>query len=465
MDFIQSVIGRFHPIVVHLPIGILILAFAFDLISLQKKFRHLKKAVRPALFLGTCGALVSCITGYFLSLEGGYAEGLLSKHQYLGIGTAVLSFLLFFLRKSQRIIRSEIKHLNIILFMPVILLVGITGHYGGSLTHGEDFMTFAVEDEKPEVTFTAIANIDSAVLYTDLVKPILKSKCYSCHSSKKQKGDLRLDEIELIKLGGKEGEVIVYGLPDSSSLYTRLILPLENEHHMPPKGKPQPTSSEIAIINEWIKDGGSFDERVSESAGAMNFKRYVSSMQSAGSLHWVPTESVTEADQRVIADLRERGIEILPVDQQSHFLTANFINADSISDEDLKDLGALKDQLVWMSLEGSSVSDEQFEIVTQLKNLRWLYLNNTKISDKAISLLPKLQELIYLNLVNTAVTDKSIEDLSKMKTLRQLFIYKTQVTPEAAAKLQSLLPKCKINTGNFMLPRLNSDTLIYSAAK
>ena len=44
-----------------------------------------------------------------------------------------------------------------------------------------------VEDKK------VIANINEAVVYKDVIEPILAAKCYSCHGDSKQKGKLRLD--------------------------------------------------------------------------------------------------------------------------------------------------------------------------------------------------------------------------------------------------------------------------------
>ena len=88
-------------------------------------------------------------------------------------------------------------------------------------------------------------------------------ECY-CHSSSKQKGDLRLDKEEFIMRGGKNGLVIKDGPVDSSSLYKRLILPLEDEDHMPPNEKPQLSSSEIALIQYWIEDHADFTKPVSE---------------------------------------------------------------------------------------------------------------------------------------------------------------------------------------------------------
>lgn len=459
----ESIVGRFHPLLVHLPIGFLMLGFIFEIMVLRKSFENLKPAIGPAILLGALSATASCIAGYFLSKDGGYNQALLGPHLYAGIATAVLAFVLFFLRMFFSIrLRTPKKWFHLALFTPLVLLLSVTGHLGGSLTHGEDFLSFANgEPSGSPVAFRPIANLDSAVLYHDVVAPILQSKCYSCHSKSKQKGGLRLDEIALIKQGGKHGKIIESGLADSSSLYTFLILPLEDERHMPPKGKPQPSSAEIAIIQNWINDGADFEKKTNRFKDASKLKSYVAAMQSAHPPSGLPLAPVSEPNLQVIEKLKARGIHVLPAAQDSHYVMVNFINAKTLTNDDLQQLTKIKDQVVWLSLAGTLLTDAHMTEVAKLVNLRWLYLNNTKISDKGLAMLAQLPELTDLNIVNTAITDQSVESLSRLKKLQQLFAYRTQITSPALAKLRTLRPQVKVDTGNYQLPPLATDTIVY----
>ena len=138
MDFITALFGRFHPLLVHLPIGILFIAFLFEWLSATKKFKPLRKAVQPALFWGGLFAIAAAISGYFLRQEGGYEAGIADLHQNLGIATAVLCIIVYALRRRTKFwIADPVrrKRLRIILFIPLILLLSLTGHWGGSLTH------------------------------------------------------------------------------------------------------------------------------------------------------------------------------------------------------------------------------------------------------------------------------------------------------------------------------------------
>src|SRR5687768_10991429 len=112
MDWIIQFFGRFHPLVVHLPIGILFLAFLFECLARVKRFNNLSAAVQPSLLIGSIFAFASVVTGLFLSEEGGYEDALLQRHQNFGIATAVFTVILYVARaKSSRFFKDE-KKLN-----------------------------------------------------------------------------------------------------------------------------------------------------------------------------------------------------------------------------------------------------------------------------------------------------------------------------------------------------------------
>ena len=101
MDLL-SFFGRFHPLILHLPIGFLILGYLMEWVDRRQSPRNMEKAVGYAVKLGMWSAIVAAVSGYLLSLDGGYQEQLLSRHQWLGIGTALLAIVLqvMFRRKS-----------------------------------------------------------------------------------------------------------------------------------------------------------------------------------------------------------------------------------------------------------------------------------------------------------------------------------------------------------------------------
>jgi hypothetical protein len=66
---------------------------------------------------------------------------------------------------------------------------------------------------------------------------------------------LRVDSLEALQKGGHSGPALVAGSAQDSLLIQRMLLPIEDEDHMPPDGKPQPTPAEITVLQWWIDRG------------------------------------------------------------------------------------------------------------------------------------------------------------------------------------------------------------------
>lgn len=469
MDFITGFFGRFHPLLVHLPIGILFLAFLFECLSFSEKHRVLRKAVQPALFWGGLSAVAAAITGYFLRQEGGYPEAIADRHQNFGIMTAVLAFVVFVLRPKVKYwvdSPKRKKQVKLALSVPLIVCLIVTGHWGGSLTHGEDYLFSIITAEggarkDPAEKIRAIPDVEQAVLYTDVIQPILEARCYDCHSSSKQKGDLRLDGVDLIMRGGKNGPVISAGPADSSALYHRLLLPLEHEDHMPPNEKPQLSSSEIALIQYWIEGKANFEKPVAEFVNNGKITAIIKAMQQPPQKSWIPTEEVAAADEAALRKLHDLGIVPMPLADANNYLMVTFTGRREITDEQINSLQGIKQQLVWLNFSHSGITDQQMEAVSKLSSIRMLFLNNTAITDAGLSGLSSLAELRSLSLVGTRISDASTPALSQLKNLNNLFLYQTEVTAEGIAKLVEANKDVRIDTGNYTLEKLATDTIVY----
>ena len=78
--FSTEFIGRLHPLIVHLPIGILIFAFALVLFQRLRRV-DIEAVISFALLLGSISAVGACVAGWILAQSGEYDADLVFKHQ------------------------------------------------------------------------------------------------------------------------------------------------------------------------------------------------------------------------------------------------------------------------------------------------------------------------------------------------------------------------------------------------
>jgi uncharacterized membrane protein len=263
-------LGRLHPLVVHFPIGLLVVALILEFYSGKKKNQDFLSGKYVILLIGTLGAIAAAAFGLLLKDQDDYVGNSLAIHQWSGIITALLSVGTFYffhlsLRRSSNIFPTVYRTLLIF----TVLAVTIAGHYGSSLTHGSNYLTEVLPwnsdsdiSGNPDFNLTSLTNDSSSKelnpsQIADLnleVRSIFAHNCYKCHSEEKTKGQLRLDRKELVMRGGKSGKVIEPGHPEKSELIRRLLLPRTDKKSMPTNGKAL-SRQEIATLEFWIKLG------------------------------------------------------------------------------------------------------------------------------------------------------------------------------------------------------------------
>jgi mono/diheme cytochrome c family protein/uncharacterized membrane protein len=457
---ITDFIGRFHPLLVHLPIGILLLSGLFLFLSAREKYASLKSAVTVSLFLGMLSAIASCISGFILSNSDDYDASMIAKHQWFGIATAIVSIVAYYLAKK------NIKQLKWAMLVMVLLII-ITGHLGGSITHGSDYLTKAFSsggESGGDIKRKPIADIQNAVVYSDMIQPILEARCYGCHGPNKQKGKLRLDEPDRILKGGEDGKVIITGKPGESDLIERILLSKEDDDHMPPKEKPQLSKQDIDLLHWWVSNGADFNKKVSEFTQTEIIKPVLLALQtgdmvSENNLSDIPVKEIGKADEKIIAKLKERGVAVSQIAVNSNYLSVNFVAVDSVTENDLELLQSIKKQLVWLKLGNSSISDKDLSSISKLTSLTRLYLERTAVTDKSLEQLKELTELHYLNLSGTKISDAGLEKLKELKKLKQIYLYQTTIKGNEWTQLKQNFPDTKIDTGGYIVPLLASDTI------
>lgn len=449
-----DLIGRLHPLLVHLPIGILLLAILFELLPTKKKYRYLKRSIHPILLIGSGTAIFSCLTGYTLSQSGEYESDIVGWHQWMAISLTVYSLGYAWMR-TEKGFKSFYKSFSVVL----LILLMITGHLGGSLTHGEDYLTAGLTSGS-SIDISKV-NLQEAVFYDDLVKPILEDKCYGCHGTSKQKGKLRLDEPQHILKGGKDGVVVVAGKVDESDMIDRLLLPLDDEDHMPPKEKKQPNEKEIEILKTWIASGADFKKSVNDAGQLAVLEKIISSEKTIR-ISDVPSVEIQAADQTIVNQLQKLGVVILPVAANSNYLSANLINATSL-DSAIDLLSKVKEQLVWLKAGGQPVADNHLLKLIALNKLTRLSLDYTQITDTGLSQLKSLTNLQFLNLNGNQITAAGIIPLKGLAGLKSIYVYQTLIKNDEIESVKKYFPASIIESGDYSVPLLSSDTIELTA--
>lgn len=448
---VLTFLGRFHPLIVHLPIGFVCLAILIEFFFRKApQYENLQPLIRFIWLLAALSSTLSVILGYFLSLQGGYDEQTLSWHKWSGIFLAAVIHICYFRKRSasQKLIS---KYTSPVLLGICALLLIVTGHFGGSLTHGSDYLTeykpgsfsewFGLSSEKAD--FKKITSLDSADIFLDAIQPILKSKCVSCHNVNKKKGGMVLSSFEEILKGGEDGPGVVPGNLERSGIYSRITLPKDDKKFMPANGKKPLTKDQIAIIKWWIEvqapKTGAISTLKPDSAISKTFVSYfgINESNSNFDIEALP------ANANVIKELTGAGFQITPLAEKTNLLQATF-NAGIKDSVQLDKLVELKEQLVWLRINNAGKLDDGLKTIGRLTNLRRLTLNNNDITDKNINELLNLPNLEYLNLYNTKLSDSGVETLLKLKKLKQLYVGKTNITQEVMDSLGKQYPNTRI---------------------
>ncbi|WP_420320289.1 c-type cytochrome domain-containing protein [Flagellimonas sp.] len=464
MDILKQFLGRLHPLLVHLPIGFIILGL---LLQWYDRKIHAYNKIISLVFLwaGIC-SVFTCISGYLQYLGEGYAFNSVKWHLWLGIVTTLFCFLMYF-KIAERSFLTMLKRFSILPFSILLfVLISFTGHLGGDITHGKGYLLepfpnsvksfFGQEifEEKPIELNEE--HWETSLFYEDVVHPIINNKCVSCHNPKKSKGELKLNTLGDILKGGEDGEVIVQNNPEESSLYTRLILPKEHEDHMPPKEKTQLTKEEIAVIKVWISNGNPTEMTIGQMGLSKDlFLSFFPQKEN----NFYPNTTVVAALADSIAVIKKFGIHVQQISNSSNFLSVSCINKSTFGDKDFEVLNPIKEQIVVLDLGGTQITDGIFEKLTTLPHLTTLKLDNTSITGQGIALLNQLEHLKSINLTYTDFDSSFIPSFSEFQKLEKVYLYSSkasQATTKRMGESDSIL-----DYGDYELPKIAADSIIY----
>jgi uncharacterized membrane protein/mono/diheme cytochrome c family protein len=459
-DFSQFV-GRFHPLAVHFPIALILLALVVECVGFFQWGKSIQASAGFILALATVSALAAAFLGWMLGRNGGYEGSLVTHHMWGGISLA-----------AALVICCAVRAWNTRLYgaalFATVCLMAWTSDQGGKLTHGAGFMTdhmpgslrsllnvapvtkktVAANSPPPGAASSSVSvpsNVSttnrnasspaSVAFFVSRVEPIFDDKCVQCHGPEKKKGKLRLDTFDLVMRGGKDGAVVKPGDPKNSELFRRVSLPRENKDAMPAEGKPGLTETELKVIEFWIASGAT------ENVTAAKVKTSA------------PPEPVKVIVPPSAPDYRPRSAKIAALqtqlgvqlvlrsqDPQDGIILRTVSAPERCDDAVLRALKPIADLIVDAELARTKVTDEGMKTLGSFPNLRQVDLSNTAVTSRGLASLTNLAKLESLNLTATAVDDEGVLPFRHKKGLQHLYLFGTKCTQPETGDTNAKLP-------------------------
>lgn len=248
-------IGRFHPLLVHFPIALILTAAALEGWQFLRDREECSSTALVLIRLGALSALAAGAAGWILADSksfGRAVESTIFYHRWLGVsafGFAVLASIAGAAAK-----RGLGTRLYRFVLIGAFFCASGAGHLGGELVYGDGYLfaVFAEREVAPVVS-------DEGSIYSLKIAPILEEHCYSCHGEKKQKGKLRLDSKAEAFKGDRATWLIIAGNAEESELIKRVSLPADDFDIMPAKGDPL-SAEQVAELRAWVDAGAEWPE-------------------------------------------------------------------------------------------------------------------------------------------------------------------------------------------------------------
>ena len=427
---ITNFFGRFHPLLVHLPIGFLIISIVLSTFNSVNILSY-ERVLRVIWFLSFLSAFFSALMGWLLSQNGHYIEDQLYLHKLTGFILVFLSGLGWVFQFKFLNISKFLKKLNNAL---IIIFLIVVGHLGGNLTHGEDYLfEYAPEpiktiliSETKQKKFEGIP-LDSIGIYNELIYPIFSSKCVACHNNKVARGGLNMSSPANLFKGGRSGPSIVAKNLKKSLLFNRVTKSQDNVQFMPPTGTPL-SYEEVQLLEWWINEGASsemslIDINPDSKIQTLLFKNYSIDLRKKP---WYEMVKLAPFDESVLTELDEHNFSCKRLSSENSLLDIRF-SGTQIQDKDILILEKYASYITWLNLGGSKLKSSHLNVISKMENLTRLSLQKNDLKTDALKPLSNLNHLEILNLHSTQVDNKIFELIEKLKSLKKVFLWNTLV--------------------------------------
>ena len=448
-------LGRFHPLLLHFPIVLILLAITFEGLHIYQsktsKSKSVSFVIGPLLIISALSAMITLIGGYLLYRSGEYQGQLVKDHLWGGVWLMLaLNGAVFFYWRS---IKAGSKVTQLV-YRTLLLTAGgliiYSSHLGGSITHGQDFLTelmpsfqpatpAPVEKKKPE----------ELLIFQDLILPILEDKCQSCHNQYKVKGGLKMTSYAELQKGGKsEKPLLVASDSTESELYHRITLPEGDEDRMPPEEKLALTSDEITLIKWWIQSGAHQDmllgpeppDSISTLVG-----RFLPGLYQYERLKLRQENELEALADELGSFGEELGLKIeIDGEYPGFFGVSMQMPPAKVDNQTMSKLKPYASLFSKLSLPGSDINDDALFEIGKMSNLRELFLPKTRIKGNGLIYLKNLNQLESINLSNSLLSNDGVLNLIQLPEIKTVYVFGVDADTTMLQALRKHLPEMQI---------------------
>lgn len=191
-------------------------------------------------------------------------------------------------------------------------------------------------------------------------------------------------------------------------------------------------------------------ESSSDENDYQSSKGEVSSKQQPDSINTlsdVMLPQLPAPDSTVVNNLKKMGLVAKPLAAGVNALEINSVNYPLFSDKDIHQLAGIAENIFWLHLADTKITDESAKQILACKNISRLDLRGTSLGKAALLELKELKQLKYLNMVGTGLDDEALVQFLPPASLTNFYCWNTKVTKVGLEKFREKYPHVIINEG------------------
>ena len=452
---VLNFLGRFHPLIVHFPIVLILITAIFEWLQGHSQSHHIQRIFSSLYSLTVLTSIAAVLAGYLLYQSDAYEGSVVQRHLWGSIAVTLM-VIWSWLMRHHYLSTKKWRWRQVYRSLIFLALFGIiyTAHHGGSITHGSDYLLEPLQTLRDQRDFNrtiAMKNPESLVIYQDIMVPMMKAKCYKCHNEAKTKGGLNMTNYERLLSGGKsEKKGITPGVIEQSEIFQRISLAPDHDDFMPPDGKSPLTSDETLLLQWWIKSGAPIADTLGvgpdDSLTRLALDRYLPTIAEGQLAAQRSRAQRLRMAPKLIKLGVKNGLMIQsdPDTDSIYYGVSMQIPPKSVGDSELSALMPYRDLFSRISLVGADLSEEGLYYLSQMPNLRKIILLKCCIKGDGLVYLKDMPKLETLNLSYTDLTSENAMQLTAFQQAKEIYLFNTFVDPSVVQLLDQYLENTKV---------------------